>query len=253
MLLSMNILLLLQQQPSSDGIPIMKTNFLDSRKLRQYVEPNEYKTFPVRGNEKAIKHNELLKVLRREHQNLEAEPSQDEEPIQQQSEELESRQQLEPELEESNSRDVTTKPTTYGTAPPAVTSGAVGIQMKIQKVPKPVGQKLGQPVVYGKSPKNTIPPLTEGSYVTPNEILQRTAVAIKTFNRAECLQMTVASFKMNYPDIPIFVADDSFEDTVSKNLTETYDVTYIRLPVDSGVGYGRNRLVEHIYKLGKLL
>ena len=46
----MNILLLLQQQPNSEGLPLVQTEFLDSRKLRQYVEPSadRDRTFPVR-------------------------------------------------------------------------------------------------------------------------------------------------------------------------------------------------------------
>ncbi|XP_067950760.1 uncharacterized protein [Watersipora subatra] len=236
-LLSMNILLLLQQQPNTDGLPVVQTNFLDSRKLRQYIEPSSYKTFPV----KIPLHEEIAPKQKRSttttarpinvHKRIMAER------------ELEPAKQLVRQTTTVRSEQPTTRIS-------AIKPGSVGRGMHILKAPPKISNQQNMIAVYGKSPPNTMPPLKDGAYITPNEILQRTAVAIKTFNRAECLLLTVASFKQNYPDIPIFVADDSFQDTVSKNLTEHFNVTYIRLPVDSGVGYGRNRLVEHIYKLG---
>lgn len=246
-LLSMNILLLLQQQPNSEGLPLVQTEFLDSRKLRQYVEPSADRTYPVRLPQEG---HQTPRVVRVEPEMVTVKPVEAlprvADPV------VEEQPAAKPAEPVAVMREV------MKADPPTTTVKAATVKsgepMKPQPTPaKPEAPKksVDKPVVYGKSPKNTLPPLQSGSYITPNEILQRTAVAIKTFNRAECLLITVASFKDKYPDIPIFVADDSFDDTVSQNLTQEYDVTYIRLPVDSGVGYGRNRLIEHIYKLGK--
>ena len=226
-LLSINILLLLQQQPNSDGLPLVQTEFLDSRKLRQYVEPDSEQIYPVK-----IPHSVPISVG---HVGDRKAPTVLQAP-QKAAKQPDSHKVVPHAVNTTVKKPTTKTPTT--TKKPSTTK-------------KPTTPALTKPVVYGKSPKNTLQPLRTDGYITPNEILQRTAVAIKTFNRAECLMMTVASFKNNYPDIPIFVADDSFEDTVRENLTSKFDVTYIRLPIDSGVGYGRNRLVEHISNLGK--
>lgn len=246
-LLSLNILLLLQQQPSSDGLPIVKTEFLDSRKLRQYVDPVEDGTFPAH----IPRHRDIPDALTRPrytgHQKVVTRPR----PVQ--PIKVNPEPTAKAVVQELKIQPTTDSPPSKDIIPQSEQS--VGKDLKISQdmlaAVNPAANSQLPLVIYGKSPKSLLPPLTTGAYITPNEILQRTAVAIKTFNRAECLLITVASFKQSYPDIPIFVADDSFEDTVSKNLTETYDVTYIRLPVDSGVGYGRNRLVEHILKMGE--
>jgi len=228
----MNILLLLQQQPNGDGLPDLKPEFLDSRKLRQYIESSAERpkpTYPVnivrvspKATEGFVTHFEEPKILPKEDAPGPTVALKKEEPP----------------------KPAPEKPKT--TLPKVVKT------VVKETTPKPANPtKIAEPKVFGTAPKNTLPPLAKGSYITPNEILQRTAIAIKTFNRAQCLLMTVASFKQNYPDIPIFVADDSFEDEVSANLTAEYGVTYIRLAVDSGVGYGRNRLVDYLYKLGK--
>ena len=255
-LLSMNILLLLQQQPNSEGLPLVQTEFLDSRKLRQYVEPSadRDRTFPVR-----LPQNGMGDGRRATPRMVRVEPD----PITAAVERLAdpAPAEVKPEAKvaaPAAPAESHVEPVKPAVNEPAAAPAAPAVEVKpptakapVKAVPPKASVKIDKPIVYGKSPRNTLQPLQPGSYITPNEILQRTAVAIKTFNRAECLMTTVASFKQSYPDIPVFVADDSFEDTVSKNLTQEYEVTYIRLPVDSGVGYGRNRLIEHIHKLGK--
>lgn len=249
----MNILLLLQQQPNSEGLPLVQTEFLDSRKLRQYVEPSADRTFPVRLPQMGEERRATPRMVRVDPDPItEAKPEIAAVPAAPAAEVQPPQQPVQPVAPVAAAA-----PAAPAAAPAAPAAPAVEVKAPTTKAPVKVvppaklSVKIEKPVVYGKSPRNTLPPLQPGSYITPNEILQRTAVAIKTFNRAECLMLTVASFKQSYPDIPVFVADDSFEDTVSKNLTQEYEVTYIRLPVDSGVGYGRNRLIEHIHKLGK--
>jgi len=223
-----NVLLLLRQQPNGDRLPDLKPEFPDSRKLRQYTESSAERpkpTYPVNNIRVSPKATEDFKKP-----NV-------------------------PPKEDAPAPNVALKEEPPEPAPekPKTTPAKVVKPVVKAFTPKPANPtKMPEPKVFGTAPKNTLPPLATGSYITPNEILQRTAIAIKTFNRAQCLLMTVASFKQNYPDIPIFVADDSFEDEVSANLTAEYGVTYIRLAVDSGVSYGRNKLIDHLYKLGKL-
>lgn len=77
------------------------------------------------------------------------------------------------------------------------------------------------------------------------EILHSTVLAIKTYNRPNCLQDLLKSVAKFAPDLPLIIADDSLHS--NKQLAESIPglniVRYLRLAVDSGAGYGRNQLV----------
>lgn len=68
------------------------------------------------------------------------------------------------------------------------------------------------------------------------------SVIIKTFQRPKTVNRTIKSIRRFYPDIPIFVSDDSQEPTI----IEDKDVKFYQLPFDSGVSKGRNLLVSKI-------
>ena len=90
-------------------------------------------------------------------------------------------------------------------------------------------------------------------YTSPNEILSKTVLTIKTYNRNQCLTTLLNSVADNAPWIHVIVADDSTESVRSiVESVEGFDHSpvYIRLPVDSGVGYGRQRLVQKASELG---
>ena len=63
---------------------------------------------------------------------------------------------------------------------------------------------------------------------------------IKTFERPGWLDRMIRSIRRYYPDLPILVADDSFE-PVPRD-----DVGYLRLPPDVGISAGRNALLARV-------
>jgi hypothetical protein len=91
-------------------------------------------------------------------------------------------------------------------------------------------------------------------YISPNEILDRTVFVIKTYNRLQCLMTLLHSLVKNAKYIQVIIADDSSNDQSDdiKEVGRGFDLEpiYIRLPIDSGVGYGRNRLVKKAHELG---
>ena len=75
-------------------------------------------------------------------------------------------------------------------------------------------------------------------------------MGVKTYNRPECLQELITSVRTFAPYLPIIVADDSDQDVQSYLHTGDQGDVNIRLPTDSGVGYGRNRIVQAIHAAG---
>ena len=97
------------------------------------------------------------------------------------------------------------------------------------------GYDLGMKIID----KNTF----RNKYISPNEILKDTVVLIKTYNRPECLTAFLDSLEEYAPWLPVIVADDS--DDSNEELLSKYNLLeYVRLPSDTGVGYGRNQLVQ---------
>jgi glycosyltransferase involved in cell wall biosynthesis len=95
-------------------------------------------------------------------------------------------------------------------------------------------------------------------YVSPNEVLANTAVLITTHNRPERLQSLLESLAKYAPWLYIIVASDSRNpeedldvvEVVGKSFAER--INFLKLPPDSGYGYGRNALVEAAVKKGKM-
>src|SRR3990167_8820718 len=63
---------------------------------------------------------------------------------------------------------------------------------------------------------------------------------VSTFERVDCLKNLIKSIKKYYPDVPIFVADDSEEKS------EIQGVEYYRLEFDSGLCIKRNFLLSKV-------
>ena len=88
----------------------------------------------------------------------------------------------------------------------------------------------------------------------PNAILSRAAFVIKTYNRPGCLIQLLNSLLKFAPWLHVIVGDDSTNGMLGALIRKTKGFarkpTYIRLPVDSGVGYGRQRLVKKAHDLG---
>ncbi len=67
---------------------------------------------------------------------------------------------------------------------------------------------------------------------------------IKTFERPKSLGRLIRSVRRYYPQMKIVVADDSLHESSRESLPD--EVDYLRLPPDSGVGAGRNALLQHV-------
>ena len=67
-------------------------------------------------------------------------------------------------------------------------------------------------------------------------------ILIKTFQRPDCLKNCLKSIREFYPDIQIFVADDS-DDAVD---VKKEHLEIISLPFDSGLSAGRNFLLNRV-------
>ena len=105
---------------------------------------------------------------------------------------------------------------------------------------------------YELNPQHSSPAV-HNRYISPNAILERTVLVIKTYNRVQCLVTLLNSVAQHCPWIHIIVADDSSksaQDNVDNIKGLLHKPIYMRLPIDSGVGYGRQRLVEKAHALG---
>jgi len=67
------------------------------------------------------------------------------------------------------------------------------------------------------------------------------SVIIKTFERPQCVKLLYNSIRKFYPEVPIFIADDSKEP-----LKELGNATILQLPYSSGLSYGRNCLLKEV-------
>ena len=66
-------------------------------------------------------------------------------------------------------------------------------------------------------------------------------VCLKAFERPACLRRAVQSVRDYYPDVHILVADDSHNPVLVPGVDE-----WLFLPFDTGLSFGRNRMVEHV-------
>jgi len=72
--------------------------------------------------------------------------------------------------------------------------------------------------------------------------LSDTTLAIKTFERPDCLARALASIRKVYPHIPILIADDSR--SPQESLSSMDGVSVLPMPFDSGMSAGRNHMVS---------
>ena len=77
------------------------------------------------------------------------------------------------------------------------------------------------------------------------KILNNTAFLIKTFDRHQCVDALLYRIRELYPLLAIYIADDGYEAYIVPLEFQNESLKYIRLPVDSGVGFGRNELIRH--------
>lgn len=80
-----------------------------------------------------------------------------------------------------------------------------------------------------------------GSEVVADEYFEDTTVIMKTVNRKDATRRCINSLR-KFVRLPIIVVDDGKVD-----MTEEFkDVTYIKIPFDSGLSEGRNVAVSHV-------
>eukprot|EP00039_Didymoeca_costata_P013299 m.199882 g.199882 ORF g.199882 m.199882 type:complete len:1638 (+) comp15732_c0_seq7:345-5258(+) len=95
-------------------------------------------------------------------------------------------------------------------------------------------------------------------YYTPNEVLASTAICVKTYNRPGCLENFLNKVAESWSsNVHVLIADDSSPENTAevKRLISEFrgqglGITHIPLPEDSGVAYGRIKLVEHAKDAG---
>lgn len=75
------------------------------------------------------------------------------------------------------------------------------------------------------------------------------SVLIKTFDRKKSLVKLLQSLQQWYPDLPVFIADDSKEPYRNEILSRfsQLDIQYYTLPFDTGLSAGRNYLLKKIH------
>lgn len=78
-------------------------------------------------------------------------------------------------------------------------------------------------------------------------LLYSLAIAVKSHNRPKCTERFLRSVRQAQVMVPIYVGDDSVEPVEGQIHPDLLQgVVFVRTPVDSGTGYGRNRLVEAV-------
>lgn len=77
--------------------------------------------------------------------------------------------------------------------------------------------------------------------------LRNTTIAVKSFQRHSSLLRLLRSIRRHYLHVPILVADDSgktYKSRATQLCKQIPGVAWLDLPYDTGLPYGRNRLVE---------
>lgn len=65
---------------------------------------------------------------------------------------------------------------------------------------------------------------------------------VKTFKRPNCVRRLLDSIYYHYPEMAVVVVDDSKEPSIDPD--DYPNVTYSRMPFDSGLGAGRNQMID---------
>lgn len=84
---------------------------------------------------------------------------------------------------------------------------------------------------------------------TVANVVDQCQVVVKSFRRFDCLQAFLESLWKHYPGIPVLIADDSLRphETYPESVAGIQSnplVTWLQLPFDSGLSYGRNECVK---------
>ena len=69
------------------------------------------------------------------------------------------------------------------------------------------------------------------------------AIAVTTIERPQVIQRFILSVRQYFPEIPIYVADQSRDIGAMMSFYDAHRVTVVRMPYDAGVTASRNRLV----------
>jgi len=71
-------------------------------------------------------------------------------------------------------------------------------------------------------------------------------IGIKTFLRPTSLKYCLMRLRQYFPKIKILVADDSTEEIkkINQKLSQKFNAEYLDLEFDSGLGFGRNKMIE---------
>jgi glycosyltransferase involved in cell wall biosynthesis len=71
-------------------------------------------------------------------------------------------------------------------------------------------------------------------------------IGIKTFLRPSSLKYCLMRLRQRYPKVTIFVADDSSEEfkKLNRKWARKYNALYFNLAFDTGLGYGRNQMIN---------
>lgn len=74
------------------------------------------------------------------------------------------------------------------------------------------------------------------------------SIIVKTFKRPDCLKTFIDSVRKYYPDIKIYVADDSDESFIGEptKIRSEKNIFYWKMPFNSGLSSGRNFLVSKV-------
>lgn len=80
-------------------------------------------------------------------------------------------------------------------------------------------------------------------------MLQEVTFIIKTFKRYDCLDILLKSIKKFYPEAIVIIADDNNPQDYRKLFYVVWkkllNLRVLKLPFDSGLSFGRNKMVEH--------
>lgn len=84
---------------------------------------------------------------------------------------------------------------------------------------------------------------------TVQDVIDQCQVVVKSFRRFDCLRRFLDSLWQFYPGIEVLIADDSLNHGESypqfvHRIQDNPLVTWIQLPFDSGLSYGRNQCVN---------
>src|SRR5262245_47070706 len=72
------------------------------------------------------------------------------------------------------------------------------------------------------------------------------ALAFATIERPQVVQRLVLSVRRHFPELPIYVADQSRRVEAMLPFYEAHNVTLVRMPYDIGVTASRNRLTREV-------